>query len=296
MKKTKLVVTLAVLALSAIPLMAQNIDDYSEELKALLRSDIQAQQNTESETVKANLEAIKNVNDQYNTFLDIMENSKGLTRQQVDIKLLPNLENLGKAVQAIKNESIRNAYRKLINSVKYNFAYRGKELSLYEIYLHHGNEVSKGTEFLIFTEIAHPTITIDNKVIKALNTQHNKFINFTKNSDGPTDSIIAQTILMQLDDLGIELNKLEEGSFKDSYIETLHTIKYHFAYNNQVYTLEELFNFADSKYTGSIYYDGLQGIKTLFKNTKVSFNGRFWNDPDVKAVLEGFQNNANAGK
>ncbi|MBO7605661.1 MAG: hypothetical protein J6S61_04270 [Elusimicrobiaceae bacterium] len=274
MKKTKLAVIFAVLALSAIPLMAQitgyNTTDYSEELKALIQSDVQTQQqNAELKNVKADLEAIKNLNYVYLSFLGYRNFSKH--NQELDY--------LGKAVLSIKDESVRNAYKDTFNSVKY-LTSRGR-LSLYEIHLKY-NDMNHtlgldltGMDFLItYTDnhsvvsTPHPTQCANDLSIHELFVQHNKFIDFMENSadlQGKPEKSIAQAILIELDDLGLAVNNLEEGNFKDSYIKTLKTIKYHFAYNDKVYTLKELAEFATIK-AESIYSDGLPGIKVLTAN------------------------------
>ncbi len=254
MKKKNLVATLAIIAIPAITLMAHQLSNYNidknsiEQIQTIVKADAQA------ENVKADMEAIKNLNEIHNIFLDTTKSH-----------YLRSFHELGKAVMKIKNPTIQNAYQNIVNSIYYHVSV-GKELSLWEMYLSFNDEspAPYGLEF-IAKSTPQPIETINKNAIIDLNKEHSKFINFIKNSANLQklpNEMVAQNIIIALDDLGKAVNDLDEGEFKDLYIQTLNTIGYYFAYNNEVYILEDLFQFAKQN-VKSVYWDGLKGIKVL---------------------------------
>ncbi len=308
MKKINLAVSFVVAIFTAIPLMAQN--QSIEELKTENQKIVQANIDQQSkENVIHDLEAIKELNTKHNNFLDFLKHSKNLRYYEDTYaaqKIIMETDDLGKAVIAINDPTVKNIYAETIKLAKYYFEYTNKHTSIEKLasYSYSGGGLMyfPGAEFLASREVVAKEIA-NNEVIKDLNTRHTNFINFLINSEnlrGETDTVIAQNVIREVRTLAEAVDDLDDGSFKDHYIETLNSIKYYCAYEDRIVTLKEIVEFADESARGILFPEGTHRVQDsirvlLPKNIRIKLKiedslsspSRFWEVID--GAIETFQ-------
>ncbi len=107
------------------------------------------------------------------------------------------------------------------------------------------------------------------------------------------EEIVGHTIFIRIDDLAKSILDLPQHA-QPYYIDLITKSKYNFKYNEEVVTLENLFNLATS--LKSIYLRGNTAIEQILAKQENNNNTKTWQDSYSKEVLQDFEQNANSNK
>ena len=184
MEKTNIAVTFAVIALSAIPLMAQQVKytspnkDTRQEIQNAVQSDVVNNElNRQHQNIISNINEdinstakYQNLLQEYVRFLALMndESLNKLSEETVGQTIFIKIDDLAKAILNLP-EHARPYYIKLITESKYNFKYNNKVVTLEDLLNLSKNLTS------IYTSNSTPIVKVLNKKSTIQNTTSHSF-------------------------------------------------------------------------------------------------------------------------